>query len=103
MPADSLYGPATTSQLSASGTVAGKPITVEAGKTATLRFGPPYKAAAKLAYVHEGKAEISLAITGADGEVVSNLYINGHRPPKPKIKITGPDGKTVAEGDFEYG
>ncbi len=98
-----LYGPAATSQLSASGTVVGRPITVEAGKTATLRFGPPYQAAAKLVYVHEGKAKISLAITGADGEVVSNLFVNGRRPPKPKIKITGPDGKTVAEGDFEYG
>ena len=49
-----LYGPATTSQLSAQGTVNGKPITVEAGKTTTLKFGPPYKAAAKLAYVQRG-------------------------------------------------
>ncbi len=65
-----LYGPATTSEVSAQGTMSGKPIVVEPGKTTTLKFGPPYQAAAKLAFVQEGQAELSLLITGADGEVV---------------------------------
>lgn len=98
-----LYGRATLSQVSAQGTNRGKPIVVEAGKTTALKFGAPYKLAAELNYIRNGKAELSLAITGEDGEVVSSLFVNGRRPKKPKIEITGPDGKVVAQGDFEYG
>ena len=38
-----LRGPANLSRISADGTINGTPVTVEAGRTTTLKFGPPYK------------------------------------------------------------
>ncbi len=74
----------------------------EAGKTTTLGFGPPYKPRVT-AVLADDTAHLGLAIVGAEGEVVSNLVLNGRRPEKPKVTITGAKGKVVAQGDFEYG
>ena len=120
-----LYGPQGVCLVSAQGTKAGAPVIVEAGKTTGLKFGPPYKLRVSVIVQPEATpgpvltetdeksdvvakhapttARLSLAIVGADGEVVSNLIINGRRPEKPKVTITDPDGKVAAEGNFEYG
>jgi hypothetical protein len=98
-----LYGPPNQSLLSARGTNQSEPLRVEADQTAALKFGPPYKPLVKMRYFTPGTANLYLAITGADGEVISNLYINGRRPPKPKLTITDPQGEVVQKGNFEYG
>jgi hypothetical protein len=98
-----MYGPQNQSLLSARGTKDGKSISVEADQTTALEFGPPYKLRVKVQYPSPGNANLMLAIIGADGEAVSNLYVNGRRPPKPKLTITDPQGEVVVRGDFEYG
>ena len=59
--------------------------------------------AARLGDAGPGTAYLSLAIVGADGEMVNNLLVNGSRPGRPSITITDPNGKVVATGNFEYG
>ena len=97
-----MYGAPDVCMVSAQGTKDGKPVEVQAGKTTTLGFGPPYKPRVT-AVLADDTAHLGLAIVGAEGEVVSNLVLNGRRPEKPKITITGAKGKVVAQGDFEYG
>ncbi len=97
-----MYGPAGVCTVSAQGTKEGKPLRVEAGKTTTLGFGPPYKPRVTVTLANE-TAYLGLAIIGAEGEVVSNLVLNGRRPDKPKVTITGAKDKVVAQGNFEYG
>ena len=97
-----IYGPADVCTLSARGTGDGKPVRVEAGKTTTLALGPPYKPRVTVV-VANGTANLGLTIVGAEGEVVSNLILNGRRPETPKINITDPDDEVVARGNFEYG
>lgn len=91
------------SMVYASGTVKGEWAEVRAGQTTTLKFGPPYKLRVAVDAVTPGVAHLSLNIQGADNENVAYMLVNGDRPPKPKLTITDPQGKVVAEGDFEYG
>jgi hypothetical protein len=46
---------------------------------------------------------LALSLVGADGEVCSDLRVNGGRPGKPEFTISTPDGEEVASGSFEYG
>jgi len=101
-PVEPMYGPADVCTVSARGTKDAKPISVEEGKTATLEFGPPYKCRVTVVPTPE-TAHLGLALVGSGGEVVSNLVLNGRRPAKPKLTITGPKDKVVVRGDFEYG
>ncbi len=47
--------------------------------------------------------EFSLDIKTANGMSVSNLMVNDERPPEPKLRLIGPDGKVIAEPQFHYG
>ncbi|MBN2578787.1 MAG: hypothetical protein JXB10_07330 [Pirellulales bacterium] len=98
-----LYGPENESRISARGTNKSEAIRVTADQTTTLKVGPPYKLQVKVQYLNPGTAHLALYIVGADGETVSNLYVNGRRPPKPKITITDPQDEVVQQGAFEYG
>jgi hypothetical protein len=101
-PPEPLLGPASVSRLSAEGTSSGTRVTVKAGQTTTLKFGAPYKTVVT-AIQRPGSAEIDITIQGADGEHVRELLVNGRRTEKPKVTITDPRGKVVAEGNLEYG
>jgi len=97
-----MYGPQNLSMISARGTNSCEPIDVQADQSTTLKFGPPYKTAVKANY-NPGTANLELLILGSQGEVVSNLYVNGRRPPKPELTITDAKGEIVQTGNFEYG
>jgi hypothetical protein len=97
-----VYGPPAVCVLSAQGTMDGKPVSVGAGETTTLAFGPPYKPRVTVGSAGD-MVYLGMALAGAEGERVTNLVLNGHRPEKPKITITGPEDKVVAEGTLEYG
>jgi hypothetical protein len=83
----------------------GKPVKVVKDQTVVLPFGAPFSTAVELVHYDRRRdaAYLSLVIHGADGAVVNGMRVNGGRPGKPKLKITDPDGKTVVEGNFEYG
>ena len=80
-------------------------VKVAAGETVVLPFGPPFTTTATISHYDPRRDTLYLEMEIADstGALVTNMSINGGRPGKPKIKITDPDGKTVIEGDFEYG
>jgi len=81
-----------------------KPVTVRQGKTTAMPFGPPYKPVVKVAFVQgDGQVQLALSLVGAAGEVCSGLQVDGKQPPPPEFTITGPDGKEVESGKFEYG
>ena len=69
-----------------------------------LPFGPPYKPIVT-AYHQAGSttASLSMSLVGSAGEQCSNLLVGGGRPGGPEFTITGPDGKEVETGKFEYG
>lgn len=96
------YGPTNLSLISARGTRDCEPINVQADETTTLKFGPPYKTLVKT-YSSPGMANLQLVIQGSQGEVVSNLFINGKRPGKSELTITDPKDEVVQSGSFEYG
>jgi hypothetical protein len=76
---------------------------VREGETTALAFGAPYKLMVEASPRGTGTAALSLKIVGTGGEVCNNMIVKGARPPKPTFTITGPDGKEVASGNFEYG
>ena len=78
-------------------------IQVREGETVALPFGTPYKLMVEARPRGTGTASLSLKIVGVGGEVCNNMIVKGARPPKPTFTITGPDGKEVASGNFEYG
>jgi hypothetical protein len=90
------------SRISANGTGANKPILVEAGKTTTFGFGPPYKPLVRLVRDDE-KTRLLLLLQGADGEQVEDVVVNGRQPERPTLTITDSNGKVVAQADLEYG
>jgi hypothetical protein len=47
--------------------------------------------------------KFSLDITTANGMNVGMLWVDRKRPPEPKLRLTAPDGKVVAELPFHYG
>ncbi|MFA0782601.1 hypothetical protein [Fervidibacter sacchari] len=49
------------------------------------------------------KLIFSLDITTANGMDVVMLLVNEKRPPAPKLRLTTPDGKVIAERQFHYG
>jgi hypothetical protein len=101
-PPEPLRGPANLSTISANGSQHSKPVLVEAGKTTSLRFGPPYRPEVAVERWNDTPT-LALCLRGADGEVVNALTVNGRAPAKPTFTITDPKGTVVAEGDFEYG
>ena len=117
-----LYGPRGTSSVAGDGTDKCPAVTVRAGQTATLPFGPPYKPVveafvvpagvsggmgsvlSRLAPASEGvEAQLSMSLVGSGGESVSNLVVDGYRPKPPEFTITTAKGEVVQKGSFEYG
>jgi len=47
--------------------------------------------------------DLSLTLSGQDGEIYTNVMKGNDRPPAPTFKIVDESGKTVASGAFEYG
>lgn len=96
-------GPRTT-LVSARATAGYAPVQVRAGLVAELPFGPPYRPLVEGARLPgERKAILSLSLVGSQGEVCSDLRVNGFSPPEPSFLITAPDGEVVKRGKFEYG
>jgi hypothetical protein len=92
-------GPST---VTAYGTGNEEAIRVEAGRTADLKIGPPYKIL--LTHVSKpGTVDFSLALRGADGERVGGLTVNGKQPSPPKLTVSDPKGETIHEGKFRFG
>ncbi|MBN2021878.1 MAG: hypothetical protein JW809_03715 [Pirellulales bacterium] len=109
MPAARLLAPPPIPYTIASGRVTSdyKAVTVAAGKTVALPFGPPYEPVVT-AVLRKGKegeplAAIGLTLLGAGGDRCTGLSLRGERPEKPTFVITTEDGKEVASGNFEYG
>jgi len=87
---------------------------VEAGKSATLKCGPPLqlqvqaerRAPGLLAAIFAGGSraiDINLSVVGAGGEIY-NLFRKGDgEADPPKFKILDEQGKEIASGDLEYG
>jgi hypothetical protein len=78
-------------------------VAVSQGRTARLAFGAPFQAVVTAQRRDSSKVYLSLAIVGAAGERCTSLYVNGNRPPAPYFMVKDMDGKTVAQGKFEYG
>jgi len=90
--------------VSARGIRGANAVTVVAGETVEMSFGPPYRAEVEIQYSQgDGTVSLAMAIIGSQGESCSNLLVNGSRPGKPGFTITTPDEVEVASGDFEYG
>jgi len=86
------------------GTAKQKPLTVAKGKKAILEAGPPLQAS--MSCQKQGdQREFGLRIEGCGKEIYSagSFLKNGESTPEPRIKIADNKGKTVAEGQFEYG
>jgi len=94
-----------TTLVTAMGTTAGKPIKVVKGQTVTLLFGPPYRPTVEPSYFNQQSDTLYLGLEmyGSNGEAVTDLRVDGGRPPKPKVKILGPADEVASEGHFEYG
>ncbi|MBN2578786.1 MAG: hypothetical protein JXB10_07325 [Pirellulales bacterium] len=91
-----------SSTLQARGSGKNAIIHIEAGQTATLKYGPPYRLSVTPSY-QPGTVRFSLVMQGAQGEQVTSLTVDGKRPPKPELTITDPKGEVVQKGNFEYG
>lgn len=90
--------------VAARGAVDAPAIVVEAGKSTSAPWGPPYRLGVVAAPVPQGSTcELSLRITGRAGEVCNNLLLKGERPGPPTFVIAAPDGRKVESGVFEYG
>jgi len=86
------------------GTKDAPPFKVEAGRTAVMKFGPPYKPVVKTQYWGSpSEVYLTLAITGAGGEILDDLLVNGNRPNAPSFQIIAPDGEIILRGKFEFG
>jgi hypothetical protein len=90
--------------VSAAGSQSAAPIVVRENGNTVLPFGPPYRPVVKIDYADQRRMDLSLALTGAAGEVCTDLRIDGGRPSdKPTLTIKDPKGEVVQEGSFEYG
>ena len=90
--------------VSATATMKYEAVEVKEGQTAELPFGPPYRPTVDV-QSPQGANQVSLGMSliGSADEICTEMRINGGRPGKPKFTITTADGKTVADGQFEYG
>lgn len=86
-----------------------KDINVTAGQTTTVEAGGPLAVKANVFPV-KGKdgaisVSVSLRVTGKAGEVYNTGSIMKGliKAPAPQIQILSEDGKTLAQGNFEYG
>ncbi len=90
--------------VSAAGVQSAAPIEGRKGENTVLPFGPPYRPVVKIDYADPRRINLSLVLTGATGEVCTDLRIDGGRPgEKPAFTIKDPKGQVVHEGFFEYG
>lgn len=56
-----------------------------------------------LAHRKGNEFEFSLEIKTANGMQVRNLLVDDQRTPEPKLRLTAPNGKVIAEPRFHYG
>ncbi|HLA83998.1 MAG TPA: hypothetical protein VJL29_04320 [Thermoguttaceae bacterium] len=111
--------------VSAMATGNAKPVEIVEGQTVEMLFGEPFTAtvqaqADRSSFLRVGTAtgiaaganitrpkqdriSLSLNLSGAGGEKITGITVNGQRPGKPTFKILDPEGKVVQEGNFEYG
>jgi hypothetical protein len=93
-------------EVTAFGTDKSPAVTVRAGKTAAMPFGPPYKPvveANEARWKGGTEVKLSMSLVGGGGEVVDDLMIDGSRPPKPQLILCDPKGQIVEKGSLEYG
>jgi hypothetical protein len=75
---------------------------VVAGESVAFPFGPPFLPKVD-AMGGAPQMRLGLTITGKGEEVLTNIRVDGGRPPKPTFTIKTTDGDEVASGNFEYG
>jgi hypothetical protein len=79
-------------------------IKVVDGETAELPFGGPFHPEVSVNFIMgPEQVYLSMSLVGIGGEAVSDMLIEGRQPPKPRFKITTPDGEVVLEDQFSYG
>jgi hypothetical protein len=88
--------------VSATGTIEGPMLEVVAGESVAFPFGPPFLPKVD-AMGGAPQMRLGLTITGQGGEVLTDLRVDGGRPPKPTFTIKTTEGDEVASGNFEYG
>jgi hypothetical protein len=81
---------------------AGSAVKVAEGRTTELQLGPPLQAKAR-AYVRGREVSFSLQLSDAAGLGVSNITVDGQRPPAPKLRIRSAAGQEIGCYDFHYG
>ncbi len=84
---------------------ASRPVTVRAGETTEVSFGPPLQAELTKQGTARagGPLRFSLALTDQRGSGISSVTRDGEIPEPPVLRITDETGKEVASGKFEYG
>jgi len=82
-----------------------RPLTIRAGETTDLSFGPPLQA--KLTTQGTARAgsslRFSLALADQRGGRIISVTRDGKLPEPPGLRITDETGRVVATGKFEYG
>lgn len=84
---------------------ASRPVTVRAGETTEVSFGPPLQAklTKRGTARARGSLRFSLALADQRGGRISSVTRDGKLPEPPALRITDETGKVVATGKFEYG
>lgn len=80
----------------------GPPVKVAESGTTELKLGSPLQARAE-AYVRGREVSFGLQLTDAAGLPLSNLTVDGQRPPAPRLRIRSAAGKEIGCYDFHYG
>ena len=84
---------------------ASRPVTLRAGETTEVSFGPPLQA--KLTKQGTARAggslQFSLALADQRGGRIISVTRDGKIPQPPALRITDETGKEVATGKFRYG
>ncbi len=84
---------------------ASRPVTVRAGETTEVSFGPPLQA--KLTKGGTARAggmlSFSLSLSDQRGGRIISVTRDGKLPEPPALRITDETGKEVASGKFRYG
>lgn len=65
-------------------------------------FGPPFVLSVS-ARPEDGEVYISLSLQGERGDRVSDVQVDGRRPPAPAFRIVSAAGTVIAQDQFEYG
>jgi hypothetical protein len=90
--------------VSAEGTRDCPTVSVREGKTALLRFGPPFKPVVRAAGRREEReVRLEMSLVGCAGEICTDMWVNGDRPAAPRFEIATKKGDIVARGKFEFG